>query len=261
MDRDDVAARVRREPPTFVPVTVEERIERTPRALHLVLAGDGIRAMAPPGIAASVRLLVPSPGDDGLVVPEWHGNEFLRADGSRPVLRTFTPLDVDRVTGRLGVTVVRHPGGAVAGWAEACAPGDPAAVSGFGRGWEFDPGTTRLLVFGDETALPAVGQVLGSLPDEVPAEVHVEIETAAAAVAFPARDRVDRHWHVRADGAAPGAALVAAAADIATIDDTTHVWAAGEAASMQAIRRHLFDVAGADRRQCTIRGYWKPARR
>ena len=33
-----------------------------------------------------------------------------------------------------------------------------------------------------------------------------------------------------------------------------------EAASMQAIRRHLFDVAGADRRQCTIRGYWKPAR-
>ena len=39
-----------------------------------------------------------------------------------------------------------------------------------------------------------------------------------------------------------------------------HIWAAGEAAAMQAIRKHLFTDRGLTRDRTTIRGYWKHAR-
>ncbi|MGH9136793.1 MAG: SIP domain-containing protein, partial [Acidimicrobiales bacterium] len=38
------------------------------------------------------------------------------------------------------------------------------------------------------------------------------------------------------------------------------VWAAGEAAAMQRIRRHLFEERGRSRRDATVRGYWKHGR-
>jgi NADPH-dependent ferric siderophore reductase len=38
------------------------------------------------------------------------------------------------------------------------------------------------------------------------------------------------------------------------------VWAAGEAAGVQRIRRHLFEEGGLPRNQTSIRGYWKHGR-
>jgi NADPH-dependent ferric siderophore reductase len=38
------------------------------------------------------------------------------------------------------------------------------------------------------------------------------------------------------------------------------VWAAGEAAAVQRIRRHLFDDRGLPRAQTSVRGYWKHGR-
>jgi NADPH-dependent ferric siderophore reductase len=38
------------------------------------------------------------------------------------------------------------------------------------------------------------------------------------------------------------------------------VWAAGEAAAMQRLRRHLFDERGVPRSAAVVRGYWKRGR-
>jgi NADPH-dependent ferric siderophore reductase len=43
----------------------------------------------------------------------------------------------------------------------------------------------------------------------------------------------------------------------ATLVPGTRVWAAGEAAAMQAIRRHLFEERQLPRARATVRGYWK----
>ena len=45
-------------------------------------------------------------------------------------------------------------------WAETAAPGAPAAISGPARGIEIDPGIERYVLLGDETALPALSQLL-----------------------------------------------------------------------------------------------------
>lgn len=249
---------LRREPPPLQPVTVAHRVELSPRLWRFTFAG--LSELAVGGPAASVRLLVPTPGTAELVIPTWNGNEFLMPDGSRPALRTFTPLRVDEAAGRVDLEIVRHDGGAVSGWAEDAEPGAAAAISGPGAAYDIDPSARRFVLLGDETALPAITDLLVAVPPDAAVEVHLEIVTAEAEVALPDHPTADVTWHIRADGDRPGAALIRAAESLETLHPDTRLWAAGEAASMQAIRTHLFKTLQVPRSQASIRGYWKPAR-
>jgi len=258
-DRLARLTRVRREPPPLLPVEVVERVERTPRLLRLTFEGDGVRGLVVDGPAASVRLLVPTPGTAELVIPEWNGNEFLLPDGSRPALRTFTPLRIDDDNGRLDIEVVRHPGGAVSEWAECVGPGAPAAISGPGTGYEFPRSADHLIVLADETALPAVTQLIDMAPAGLSLEIHVEVVTSAAELDVELRETDSITWHVAHDEV-PGSRIVDVARSLDALPDGAFVWAAGEASAMHAIRTHLFDVLGVDRKRATVRGYWKPSR-
>jgi NADPH-dependent ferric siderophore reductase len=66
-------------------------------------------------------------------------------------------------------------------------------------------------------------------------------------------------WLELPAGAPPGDRLVHAVVT-AELDPNVRVWAAGEAAAMQRIRRHLFDERGLPRSQVVVRGYWKHGR-
>jgi NADPH-dependent ferric siderophore reductase len=259
-DRLSRLTRLRREPPPLRPVVVAERAELSPRLLRLTLEGDGLRELVVEEPAASVRLLVPSSGVDELVIPEWDGNEFLLPDGSRPVLRTFTPLRVENRSGRLDLEIVRHPGGAVSAWAETVTAGARAAISGPGSGYVFPTGADRLIVIADETALPAVTQLLAAAPDGLRLAIHVEIVRTDAALDLPLRPGDSLEWHVTEPGRVPGRRIADVVEALDALPDGADVWAAGEASAMHAIRTHLFDTLGADRKRATVRGYWKPAR-
>ena len=60
-------------------------------------------------------------------------------------------------------------------------------------------------------------------------------------------------------GAPPGDAVVSAVTG-AELPAGTRIWAAGEAAAMQRIRRHLFEDRQIPRSETWIRGYWKRGR-
>lgn len=201
--------------------------------------------------AASVRLLLPR--DDELEIPTWAGNEFLNRDGSRPAIRTFTPRRFDARALELHLDVVLHGSGVASRWAETATRGDEVAVSGPGRGYTIDPYAAAFLLVGDETAIPAICQLLEHLP-RVPIVVHLSIRNPEA--------RVDLHrdgdvtWHTPTDDAESHKVLVDAlrATDLVP---GTRVWAAGEAAEMQRIRKHLFVEGDFPRSQANVRGYWK----
>ena len=247
--------RVRREPPAFTPVRVAAVEPVTPWAVRVALEGDGLGALVPDQPAASVRLLIPSVGTERLEMPRWNGNEFRLAGGDRPVIRTLTPLRPSPVAAdRLDVEVVLHEGGALSAWAAAVRPGAPAAVSGPGRGYEVDAAAPGFLVVGDESALPAIGQVVAALPPGVPVSVQVELAHDDAC-----RPGLAAEWHVLGAGASPGDALSAAVRE-AELRPGTRVWAAGEAAAVQRLRTHLFDERGVARSEAWVRGYWKAGR-
>lgn len=251
--------RVRREPPSFRRVSLRRTSSLSPWLTRVTLGGEALAGLDTPAPAASVRLLLPRAEHPGLVIPTWNGNEFLHADGSRPAIRTYTPRRFDRTARELDLDVVLHDGGAVPTWLASAPPGDEVAISGPGRGYEIDSEASVFLLAGDESALPAMSQLLEHLPRDAVVEVHIEVTRPDARHALPAHPRAAVHWHDLGAGDAPGTTLLEAipATDVGA---ASRVWAAGEAAGMQRIRRHLFDERGVPPPRAVIRGYWKVGR-
>ena len=236
------------------------RVERlTPRLVRVTFGGAELAGFTVDQPAASVRVLLPSGAGADLVVPSWNGNEFLLPDGRRPTIRTLTPWRSDPHAVELDVGIVVHGGGVASDWALSAEPGEPAAISGPGRGYTVDHDAPAYLIAGDETAIPAVTQVLDAVPDETPVQVRVEVAHPDGRLALPAHPGATVVWCDLAPGAPPGDALGAAVRGVA-LPDGTRVWAAGEAAAVQRIRRHLFDDRGLPRGQTSVRGYWKHGR-
>ena len=251
--------RSRREPPAFRRVAVTGVTTVTPRLVRVTVAGPELKGLVVEQPAASVRLLLPPADSRELVMPTWNGNEFLLPDGSRPAIRTLTPLRLDTEGHRLDLEIVVHEGGAASAWALAAEEGDEVAISGPGRGYPVDPEASGFLLGGDESAIPALGQLLEALPADKPVQVLVEVANPAARLDLPSHPKAVVDWLDLPDGAVPGDALVSAVTT-AEFGEGTRVWAAGEAAAVQRIRRHVFEDRGLPRSATWIRGYWKHGR-
>lgn len=251
------AARVRKPPPPFRRVEVIRTEPLTPRMMRVVMGGPALVGFGEPEPASSIRVVIPWPGDD-FELPEWTGNEFLLADGRRPALRTFTPVVFNEDAQEMTFDIVRHPGGAISTWVETCQPGDPVAVSGPGRSELIDPEAGRAIVVGDETAIPAIRQLIEVTPATTALEITIETTSPEARLPLPDRDGCTVHWVVLGPDDAPGSALLPPV-EAAELGPDDRVWAAGEAAGVQKIRKHL---ASRDipRQHSTIRGYWKVPR-
>ena len=144
-------------------------------------------------------------------------------------------------------------------WATRCRARSPVAVSGTGRGYTIDPDASAFLLAGDESAIPAMCQLLESIPQPAQVDVIIEVARPDARLELPSHPGARVRWVDLPDGSDPGDALVAAVVST-EVDDDTRVWAAGEAAAMQRIRRHLFDERGLGRDTAVVRGYWKRGR-
>ncbi|GAB3247159.1 siderophore-interacting protein [Nocardioides dilutus] len=254
-----------------------------------------------------------------LVLPHEHGPvpSFEGADDSwwdswlaRPVeerghLRTYT---VRAVVGsgedtRLVVDIVLHDdhdGGKVgpgSAWASRAKAGDRLVVMAPRRGHpyggiEFAPGEARrVMLVGDETAVPAIAGILRDLPADATGTALLEVpltEDVQDLVAPPGmkvrwlpRDRRPLGSLVHAAaletmGVAPVAVEVgddevdpdlwetptysssgeAVGTDWASHDDL-YVWIAGESKVVTGLRRVLVRDLGLDRRQVAFMGYWR----
>ena len=156
---------------------------------RVTLAGPDLEGLTVQDPAASVRLLLPSPGASELVMPSWNGNEFLLPDGRRPSIRTFTPWRVDAVKLEIDLGIVVHGGGLAAQWAAAARPGHRAALSGPGRGYTVNRDAPAFLLGGDETAIPAISQLLEVLPARASVHVCVEVAEPDGRLALPEHPR------------------------------------------------------------------------
>lgn len=251
-----------------------------------------------------------------LIVPHEEGGLTSVADADaswlttwleRPVserghMRTYT-IRALRGSGeerRLVVDVVLHEGvsGPGADWAEAAEVGARAVVLLPRRGVVFGgiefapPAQSRLLLVGDETAVPAICAILESLPSDAVGAAFLEVPLTADVQDVRSPVGVEVTWLPR-DGAPRGEAcqegvyrhLGAPFEPILEVDEvdpdlweTPHysssgeqltagqsgdglnglyAWIAGESTTVTALRRHLVKDLGIDRRQVAFMGYWR----
>lgn len=257
-DSDTSARRIRREPPSFRRVKVRAKRPLSQHMVRIVVGGDELAGFAIESPASSVRLLLPTNGADAIELPIWTGNEFELPSGERAPIRTFTPRSFDGDRLELTLDVVLHDHGAATDWARRATEGDEVAISGPGRSATLDPAARSFLLAGDESAIPAISQLLESIEPACTVNVHVEITDPGARFDLPDHPGATITWHDAVVGAAPGSSFAAAVESLDRLPDA--VWIAGEAAVVQRLRRYLFDERGRDRASVTARGYWKLGR-
>lgn len=188
----------------------------------------------------------------------------------RPVIRNYTVRDY-RATGddgpELDIDVILHgspddgTAGPASSWARTCEPGDPVGLLDEGLGFAPPDGVERMLVVSDETGLPAVAGILGSLPRDARGEVILEIPDAADKQELHAPDGVTVTWLVRAGhDTGPGALALAEARSREVPAEPAYGWVVGEQALVSGVRRHWV-ASGLPKDHVTFCGYWKTSHR
>jgi len=181
---------VRRLSPSFVRVTVSGPdycwfgADGLDQRIKVVLPLPGLGTDAGPGF-----------GDFGQESPAvlaqgtWYEAWRRLPDGTRNPIRTYTVRRARPQESAVDVDMVLHADAGPAGtWAAAARPGDEIVLvgpdsrsSGSGGGIDFHPGTAdRLLLVGDETALPAIAAILESPAARRARSVDVLVEAPHA---------------------------------------------------------------------------------
>ncbi|MFD5802953.1 siderophore-interacting protein [Streptomyces sp. NPDC127020] len=251
-----------------------------PSLARVTFAGDDLRAFHSDGRDQSLSLFLPHPGQSEPAVPVERGDEWWQAwrelpDDVRAVMRSYTlralRCDADGDTVEIDIDFVLHgvePGGAfeagpAARWAAAATAGDRVLLLGpaiaDNRAIRFRPpeGTDLVVIWGDETAVPAACAIVESLPAGTRARVWLEVPHAEDVQDLDTAADAEITWLVRGVTGGPEATL--ATLRDARLPDAEHpyVWIAGESGCVKSLRRHFVRERGIDRRRVTFVGYWR----
>lgn len=245
-----VSRRSRRQQTKLWRVPVLRVTRLTPHMTRVTLGDPSLADFAAAGTDQNVMLYF---YPDDVELPEPLTLESARGMWSqhRPLTRTYTVSRYDGDACEIDFDFVLHDdAGPASDWAKRCAPGDRLIFVGPSPAYVPDPAADWYLLAGDETALPAIAQILRELPAD--AEVRVFVEVTDAADELPGLRDVT--WLHR-DGTDDLLARAVAAA--ALPEGRVDAWLAGERSSMVALRKHLLDVRRFDRSRVRPTTYWR----
>jgi NADPH-dependent ferric siderophore reductase len=214
------------------PVHVAAAETLGPNFRRLTFAGEQLRGFGAGGDDQRIKLVLPQPGQSVEDLPsgeDWYVEWRAMPDAERPTMRTYTVRAFRPEVGELDVDFVLHgvdagtPGPA-ASWAATASFGDQVGLigpdrPGRGRMWgcEWAPPLTadRLLLAGDETAVPAMAVILESLPSDARGTVCVEVPHPDDRQPWRHPHGIDVRWLARGGGSgappAPHGSLLEAA--------------------------------------------------
>ncbi|MCP3819572.1 siderophore-interacting protein [Streptomyces sp. A3M-1-3] len=257
------------------------RVVRSRRLGHslvrITFGGEELKDFAAGGYDQSLSLFLPHPHQDAPVVPVEEGDGWFAAwralpEDERAVMRSYTcreqrrepqdEVDIDFALHGTETSAAAAAGGPASRWAGRAVAGDQVLVLGpavaDNTAVRFRPpqDTDWVLLFADETALPAAAAILDRMPRDRKVRAWIEIPHADDRIVLPTLADADITWIVRNSGDRTQRVLDAVrAAELP--DGTPYAWIAGESGTVRALRRHLVQERGIDRRSVTFVGYWR----
>ncbi|WP_067184988.1 siderophore-interacting protein [Microtetraspora niveoalba] len=277
------------------------RTERlSPTFVRVTLAGDDLAGFGHDGFDQRVKVVVPLPevGLDGFPGgPDWYPVWRELPESRKNPIRTYTVRALRGGRGEpreLDIDFALHgPVGVASRWAAEARPGSPALVVGpdatysgppVGLEWAPPAGATRLLLAGDETAVPAVCAIAETLGDSA-ARVLLEVPEPGDVLDLRVPPNVEVTWLPRGT-ARHGELLIpavreavrelgvgaeeSAPADVPDDESAEllwdvperasggfYAWLAGEMGVVRELRRHLVRELGVDRSCVAFMGYWR----
>ncbi|MFJ2890967.1 siderophore-interacting protein [Streptomyces sp. NPDC087305] len=248
------------------------RTERLgPSLVRVTFAGDDLAYFFSDGCDQSLSLFLPHPGQVEPAVPYelgdgwWQGWREL-PDDVRAVMRSYTLRGLRRDPDEIDIDFVLHePAGPASRWASRAGAGDRVVLLGpavaDNRAIRFRPpeDADLVVVWGDETAVPAASAILEALPAGVRARVWLEVQHAGDVQELVTDADAEVTWLVRDDQGVEGSPMALGALRAAQLPaaERPYVWIAGESGQVKALRRHFVGERGIDRRRVTFVGYWR----
>lgn len=246
--------------------------------LRVTFGGESLADFRSGGYDQSLSLFLPPAHREHTVLPSTGEDTWFAAwrgmpEEERPVMRSYTvreqrrtPEGVDEVD----VDFVLHgPCGPASHWAGRAVTGrrimaiGPAVAQNKSVRFQPPADADEIWMYADETALPAAAAILGRLAAGTRVRAWFEVPHPDDRLALSAPADADITWIVR-EAAGPERtervldALRTADADTGgPIAETPYVWLAGEAGTVRAVRRHLVQMRGVDRRAVRFTGYWR----
>ncbi|MGY5777704.1 DUF2218 domain-containing protein [Rhizobium sp. LEGMi135b] len=244
--------------PNFREISVVDAYDITPHMRRVVVATDDARHFVEGGM--HVRLLIPSKGRE----PVWPHTEpdgrihWPKGDDALTI-RAYTIRSIDLDRGEMNIDFVVHEGDNVPGatWAMTTRPGDRAGLIGPGGGGV--PAARKLILAGDETALPAIARIAASVPADAELRIFLEVADKQEEQPLTSSASMDLTWLHR-NGAPAGTTdtLERIIRDLApAAEPETYVWAACEQKQARAIRTFVKTEISRDPGTFSIAAYWQ----
>ncbi|MEU0899068.1 siderophore-interacting protein [Streptomyces massasporeus] len=252
-----------------------------PSLVRVTFGGPDLHAFHSEGRDQSLSLFLPHPGQPEPVVPLelgdgwWQGWREL-PDDVRAVMRSYTLRALRRGPDEIDIDFALHgiePGatiqaGPASRWAARATAGDRVLLLGpavaDNRAIRFRPpeDTDLVVVWGDETAVPAASAIVEALPAGTRARVRLEVPHAGDIQDLATAADAEITWLVRDERGTEGSegspmTLDALRGAHLPPAERPYVWIAGESGCVKELRRHFVRDRGIDRRRVTFVGYWR----
>ncbi len=231
------------------------RVERiTPHIVSVNFHGEDLHDFISASFDDHVKFMLPATPDGELLLPVLGPEGMKFPEGAqRPVMRDYTPRRFDAQRREITIEFALHGDGPVAQWAAQARSGQRAGIGG-PRGSTVIPlDYAWHLLIGDETALPAIARRLEELPSGAKAIVMVETGDAADQRPLASAAQVRVQWLVHQGRSG----LVEATRALQLPPGEGFAWAAGESATITAVRQALIEELGLDKHQVKASAYWK----
>ena len=173
-------------------------------------------------------------------------------------LRDFTPRRFDATSAELWIDFFLHEAGPASDWARQAQPGATLEVGGpRGSAIIAADGIDCHLLIGDETALPAIERRLEELEAGTRAIVLLDIEAGAERPRLKSNAALDVSYVSRERGAEGASALIAALSELQLPSQRCFAWVAHETQTARAVRAHVHQERGFDKKWIKAAGYWR----
>ncbi|CAD6516010.1 siderophore-interacting protein [Paraburkholderia metrosideri] len=247
-----------RHPLKFRLLQVKQVRALTPHLIRVTFTGDDLHDFVSASFDDHIKVFFPEPGTDKPALPEAGPNGPIFAEGQRPTARDFTPRRYDREARELDIEFAMHEAGPAASWAAQAKVGQYLGVGGPRGSFVVPTGFDWHLLIGDDTALPAIARRLEEMPAGKRVAVVIEVADPSAQIEFSTQAELHLVWCYRSGAGPRGEALLRAVRDTyLPKDGEGYVWAAGESATIRAVRQHLCTERGVEKSRIRASSYWK----
>lgn len=244
----------------------------SPSFVRLTIGGDDLSGWRHLGFDQWFRLAMPIAGEAtrfDRMSDRFDTRGYLKylalPKATRPEIRNYTVREFRPDINEMDIDFVAHESedpahaGVAAPWAVSLPVGDRVALIDQGCGYRAVTGTDRVVLVGDESALPAVLGILRHIDPKSSGHAIIEVPELEDRQAVAAPDGVDVQWIVRQRGAHPGAAALDALRELpaSATAGPVSAFVAGEQALATGGRRHLVNEREVAKQAVDFCGYWR----